>query len=88
MENFMKRLLCVVLSMAILIPGLNRARMAVSSNYKRSLHQESSGVCMFQPHRYGADPGGTSHDSQAGASGTGADVSFGSGRAVCGSGVP
>ena len=66
----------------------HRARVAVSGNCKRSLHQESSGVCMFQPHRYDADPGGTSHGSQAGAPGTGVDVSFGSGRAVCGSGVP
>ena len=56
-------------------------------NRKRSLHQEGGGVCMFQPHRYGTDPGGTPHGCQAGAPGTGADGSFGSGRAVCGSGV-
>ena len=43
---------------------------------------------MFQPHRYGADLGGTPHGNQAGASGTGADVSFGSGRAVCGNDIP
>ena len=43
---------------------------------------------MFQPHRYGADPGGTSHGCKTGAPGTGTDVSFGSGRAVCGNGVP
>ncbi len=42
---------------------------------------------MFQPHRYGADPDGTSHGCKTGASGAGADVSFGSGRAVCGSSV-
>ena len=56
-------------------------------NCKRPLYQEGGGVCVFQPHRYGADPDGTSHGSQAGAPGTGTDVSFGSGRAVCGSGV-
>ena len=43
---------------------------------------------MFQPHRYGADPGGTPRGCKTGAPGTGTDVSFGSGRAVCGSGVP
>ena len=57
-------------------------------NCKRPLHQKDSGVCVFQPHRYGIDPGGTSHGSQAGAPGAGTDVSFGSGRAVCGSSVP
>ena len=57
--------------------------MALSSNYKGPLHQEGGGLCVFQPHRYGADPDGTSHGSQAGASGAGTDVSFGSGRAVC-----
>ena len=62
--------------------------MAVSGNHKRPLHQESGGVCVFKPHRYGADLGGTPHGCQAGAPGTGTDVSFGSGRAVCGSGIP
>ena len=57
-------------------------------NHKRSLHQKGCGVCILQPHRYGADPGGTSHGCKTGAPGAGADVSFGSGRAVCGSGVP
>ena len=57
-------------------------------NCKRPLHQEGGGLCVFQPHRYGADPGGTPHGCKTGASGAGADVSFGSGRAVCGSGVP
>ena len=31
MENFMKRLLCVVLSMAILIPGLNLEVISASA---------------------------------------------------------
>ena len=62
--------------------------MALSGNYKGPLHQEGGGLCVFQPHRYGADPDGTSHGSQAGAPGTGADVSFRSRRTVCGSGVP
>ena len=66
----------------------HRARVTVSGNCKRSLHQEGGGVCVFQPHRYGADPGGTPHGCKTRASGAGTDVSFGSGRAVCGSDVP